>query len=248
MMETIYEAGGHSGGMELNTALLKSVTVLAVKLIHAIGPESVANYAHKMGVDSKLEPYLSLALGASEVTLLELTKAYTTFPNLGYYVEPTFVERVEDRFGNPIYVSEPRFREAISPQTAYVMVDMLSGVAKRGTAARVGAALKVPVAGKTGTSNDNADVLFVGFTPEYACGVWVGRDSSREALGRNEQGGRAAAPIFIEFMKDFLADKKTGKFKVPEGVKRGGRKADEKDERYLGIGSYVYIAGHEGSG
>ena len=97
-------AGGHQGGMDLVTAIQKSVNVVAVKVISEIGPETVVDYAHRMGVDSKLEPFLSLALGSSEVTLLELVKAYTTFPNHGSYVEPVFVERVEDRYGNPIYV------------------------------------------------------------------------------------------------------------------------------------------------
>jgi penicillin-binding protein 1A len=241
-------AGGHSGGMDLNTAILKSVNVIAVKVAHAIGPEKVVDYAHKMGVNSRMEPYLSLALGSFELSLFELTKAYTTFPNLGSYIEPTFVERVEDRYGNPIYVSEPVLHPAVSPQTAYIMLDMLSGVTKRGTAARVSQALKVPVAGKTGTSNDNADVWFIGFTPEYTCGVWVGRDSSRDSLGYNEQGGRAAAPIFIEFMKDFLSDKKTGNFKVPEGLKRGGRAVGPEDVKRLGNGSYLFKKGEEGMG
>ncbi|MDR1165931.1 MAG: PBP1A family penicillin-binding protein, partial [Deltaproteobacteria bacterium] len=206
--------GGHSGAMTLYDAIKRSVNVVAVKICEAVGPATVVEYAHKMGITTALTPTLALALGASEVTLIDLTKAYTTFPNLGSWVWPTFIQRVDDRFGRPILAPQPYFTEAISPQTAYIMIDMLTGVATRGTAARVGAALKVPVAGKTGTTNSQADALFVGFTPEYTCGVWVGGET-RVSLGNGEQGGRTAAPIFIEFMTNFLADKETGRFTVP---------------------------------
>jgi penicillin-binding protein 1A len=229
-----YSSKPSGAGMTINEAIQKSVNIIAVKVIKVLGPEIVVDYAHRMGIDSKLDPFLSLALGAQEVSLLELTKAYTTFPNKGSYVEPIFVSRVENREGKVIYEATPTHREAISPQTAYIMTDMLTGVARIGTASRVGAALNVPVGGKTGTSNDNADVWFVGFTPEYTCGVWVGRDSTRTALGYNEQGGRAAAPIFIDFMKAFLEDKETGVFEAPPGVVR--------------IGSNVFKTGETGAG
>jgi penicillin-binding protein 1A len=240
--------GGHSGAMTLYDALKRSVNIVAVKIIAVIGPQTVVDYAHRMGISSPLNPTLALALGASEVTLLDLTRAYTTFPNLGSWVWPMFISRVEDRYGNPVWVPEPYFTEAISPQTAYIMIDMLTGVATRGTAARVGSALKVPVGGKTGTTNSQADALFVGFTPEYTCGVWVGRET-RETLGNGEQGGRTAAPIFIEFMTGFLEDKETGKFNVPPGVVRQTLlDVDEYDE-YLGTGvSFVFKAGEVGVG
>ncbi|MDR2349438.1 MAG: PBP1A family penicillin-binding protein, partial [Deltaproteobacteria bacterium] len=241
--------GKHSGPLTLLDAIKRSVNIVAVKVIDSIGPETVVDYARKMGISSNLNPTLSLALGASEVTLLDLTKAYTTFPNLGSWVWPTFIERVEDRRGNPVLVPEPYFTEAISPQTAYIMIDMLSAVATSGTAAKVKAALKVPVAGKTGTTNDQADALFVGFTPEYTCGVWVGRDSGRKSLGGGEQGGRTAAPIFIEFMTGFLADKETGKFRVPEGVVRSKLLDPDGYDEYLGkSASFVFKKGEVGPG
>ncbi|MDR0355202.1 MAG: PBP1A family penicillin-binding protein, partial [Deltaproteobacteria bacterium] len=151
--------GGHSGAMTIFDAIRRSVNIVSVKVTDAIGPETVVEYARRMGINTSLNPTLSLALGASEVTLLDLTKAYTTFPNLGSWVWPTFVDKVEDRWGRTIMQFEPYFTEAISPQTAYIMVDMLSAVARSGTGARVGAALKVPVAGKTGTTNSQADAL-----------------------------------------------------------------------------------------
>ncbi|UQZ88130.1 penicillin-binding protein [Deltaproteobacteria bacterium Smac51] len=242
-------SGKHSGPMTLYDALRTSTNVVAVKVGEVIGPETVAAYANKMGISSPLNPTLSLSLGASEVTLLELTQAYTTFPNLGKWCWPIFIEKVVDRNGQVVRRFDPYLTEAISPQTAYIMVDMLVGVANRGTAARVGKALGVPIGGKTGTTNDQADALFIGFTPEYTCGVWVGRDL-RISLGPGEQGGRSAAPIFIEFMQGFLADKETGKFEVPEGVVRQ-RLADgtgDEDVMEQSGQSFVFKVGEVGRG
>jgi penicillin-binding protein 1A len=233
--------------MTLLDALRRSVNIVSVKLTEALGPQTVVDYAKKMGISTNLNATLSLALGASEVTLLDMTKAYTTFPNLGSWVWPTFVDRVEDRYGRTIIDFEPYFTEAISPQTAYIMIDMLSAVAKSGTGARVGAALKqYQVAGKTGTTNSQADALFIGFTPEYTCGVWVGRET-RVSLGGGEQGARTAAPIFSAFMLNFLEGKETGTFAIPEGVVRQKLLADVDGE--LGTGStFVFKVGQVGRG
>jgi penicillin-binding protein 1A len=239
--------GRHAGPMTLFDALKNSVNIVAVKICEAVGPPVVAEYAHRMGITSQLSPTLSLALGASEVTLLDLTKAYTTFPNLGSWAWPTFVTRVEDRFGRTILEFKPYLTEALSPQTAYIVLDMLRAVASRGTAARVAGALKIPVGGKTGTTNAQADALFVGFTPEYTCGVWVGRET-RVTLGAGEQGGRTAAPIFISFMKEFLADKTTGEFETPPGVVRRGLGEGYDDQGQVASASYVFKANEVGRG
>lgn len=241
-------SGRHSGPMTLYDALRSSINIVAVKVCEAVTPRVVAEYARKLGIKSPLTETLTLALGASEVTLLELTQAYSAFPNQGSWSWPIFIDRVEDRHGSLVRKFDPYLTEAISPQTAYIMVDMLVGVANRGTAARVGAALKVPVGGKTGTTNSQADALFVGFTPEYTCGVWVGRDL-RISLGHGEQGGRSAAPIFIEFMKEFLADKETGKFDVPEGVVRRNL-ADMEDDDVVAMSgrSFVFKVNEIGRG
>jgi penicillin-binding protein 1A len=139
-----------------------------------------------MGISTDLQPVLPLALGASEVTLLDLNKAYTTFPNLGTWVWPTFITWVEDRFGRTTLEPQPYFTEAITQLTACIMLDMLTGVATRCTAARVFAALRgIPVAGKTGTTNSHSYAMSAGFNPEYTCGVWEGREP-------HHPGGRRA--------------------------------------------------------
>jgi len=242
-------SGRHSGAMTIYDALRNSINIVAVKVCEAISPKVVAEYARKMGIKSPLVERLPLALGASEVTLLELTQAYSTFPNQGSWCWPIFIDRVEGRDGEVVRKFDPYLTKAISPQTAYIMVDMLVGVANRGTAARVGAAFRgIPVGGKTGTTNSQADALFVGFTPEYTCGVWVGRDL-RISLGHGEQGGRSAAPIFIEFMKGFLEGKPVGRFEVPEGVVRKNLSDMESDDVVAMSGrSFVFKVGEVGRG
>ncbi len=240
-----------SGAMTLYDALRSSINIVAVKVTEVITPQVVAEYARKMGIKSPLVERLPLALGASEVTLLELTQAYSTFPNQGSWCWPIFIDRVEDRNGQTVRKFDPYLTRAISPQTAYIMVDMLVGVATRGTAARVGAALKgIPIGGKTGTTNSQADALFIGFTPEYTCGVWVGRDL-RFSLGHGEQGGRSAAPIFIEFMKKFMEGKEPGRFEVPEGVVRRNLSDSEmEDDDVVAMTgrSFVFKVGEVGRG
>lgn len=242
-------SGRHSGPMTIYDALRNSINIVAVKVCEAVTPKVVAEYARKMGIKSPLVERLPLALGASEVTLLELTQAYSTFPNQGSHAWPIFIERIEGRDGETVRKIDPYLTRAISPQTAYIMVDMLVGVANRGTAARVGAAFRgVPIGGKTGTTNSQADALFVGFTPEYTCGVWVGRDL-RINLGHGEQGGRSAAPIFIEFMKGFLEGKAPGRFEVPEGVVRRNLADMESDDVVAMSGrSFVFKVGEVGRG
>ena len=204
------------GPMTLYEALVKSRNVVAVRLLEKVGTKRVIEYAHRMGISSPLGPYLSLALGSFEVSLLDMTSAFTTFPNRGWAAKPIFIDRIEDRDGHVEMESKPQLKPALSPQTAFVLLDMLKGVVKRGTGRRV-AQLGRPVAGKTGTSNDQADAWFVGFTPEYTAGVWVGKDK-REKLGRREQGGRTAAPIFLYFMQKALDGQPVRDFEPPPGV------------------------------
>jgi penicillin-binding protein 1A len=210
--------GDHHGPMTLYSALVASVNVIAVRLSEKVGPQRVVDYAHKMGIESELGPYLSLALGSCEVTLLEMVRAYSTFPNLGEYVEPRFITRIEDRDGKVIASFNPKRVRAIEPDTAYVVLDMLRGVVLMGTGHRV-SALGRPVAGKTGTTNDQADAWFIGFTPDTVTGVWVGRDI-RSSLGSGEAGGRTAAPIFLSYMKEFVKDKPVKDFEMPTSVVR----------------------------
>ena len=204
------------GPITLYEALAKSRNIVAVELLERVGIHLAINYAKKMGIRSKLAPFLSLALGASEVTLLELTEAYTTFPNQGYRFPPVFITRIVDRRNKVIYEHQDKPIKSLDAGTAYILVDMLKGVVERGTGGRV-AALGRPVGGKTGTSSDLADAWFIGFTPEYTTGVWVGRDR-REKLAHGETGGKAAAPIFLKFMKDILADAPIREFVAPPSV------------------------------
>ena len=206
----------YDGPITLYQALVKSRNVVAVRLLEKVGPETAIDYARKMGIGSDLKPYLSLALGACEVTLLDMVTAYSVFPNGGERTSPRFITHVEDRHRQVVARTEHQMKKVLDPQTAYVVLHMLEGVVQRGTGTRV-AALKRPVAGKTGTTNDLADAWFVGFTPEYTVGVWVGYDV-RKRLGNRESGGRAAAPIFLYFLQEALKDRPVREFAPPPGV------------------------------
>ncbi|MEW5725044.1 MAG: PBP1A family penicillin-binding protein [Thermodesulfobacteriota bacterium] len=207
---------GHSGPVTVYQALVRSINVVAVRVLEKVGAEKVIEYAHKMGIKSELGPYLSLALGACEVNLMEMVAAFTTFPNQGERVEPMFITRIEDRDNKVITEFRPKKVRALSPETAYLMLHMMSGVVRAGTGRAV-SVLKHPVAGKTGTTNDLADAWFVGYTADYAAGAWLGRDV-RIPLGPGEQGGRTAAPIFRDFMLEFLEDKPVHGFSKPLGI------------------------------
>jgi penicillin-binding protein 1A len=158
--------------------------------------------AHTLGITSPIFPNYASALGASEVTLLELTRAYSVFPNQGFLVEPAFIDRVEDRDGRVLLEYHTQQRLVISPQTANTMTQLLQGVVQRGTATRV-QTLGRSIGGKTGTTNKTRDAWFIGFTPTLITGAWVGMDDER-SLGAKETGSQAAAPIFIAYMRTAL--------------------------------------------
>jgi penicillin-binding protein 1A len=200
----------------LRKALAKSRNVVTIKVMQDIGIDYVIDYARKLGVTSHLSNDLSLALGSSGISLLEAVQAYSVFANLGYRVEPTFITKIEDRYGNILEEMNPKREKVIDKSTAYVMTNMMEEVVQTGTARRI-KALGRPSAGKTGTTNDIYDAWYVGFTPRYVTGVWVGYDQER-SLGRGEGGGRAASPIWLGYMQDILADKPVRVFQVPEGV------------------------------
>jgi penicillin-binding protein 1A len=187
------------GRITLRRALEQSRNIPTVKVLDAVGPAVVIDYARRFGITSPMQPYLSLGLGAAEARLLETTSAYTVFPRQGVHMTPYDVTRVLDRQGNVLEENRPVARDAIRADTAYVMTTLLSGVATRGTAAAA-AALDWPVAGKTGTMDEYTDAWFVGFDPEITIGVWIGYDEKR-SLGRGETGATAALPIWIDVMK-----------------------------------------------
>ncbi len=200
----------------LRQALAKSRNVITIKILQDIGIDYVMDYAHKLGITSTLNRDLSLALGSSGVSLLELVSAYSVFTNHGFRVTPCFVTRVLDRNGNELEKFTPAKEMVIDPSTAFIMTSLLEGVVQNGTGWRA-KALNRPVAGKTGTTNDLYDAWFMGFTPEYTAGVWVGFDEEA-SLGKFETGSKAASPIWVDFMERILADKPAQVFEVPEGV------------------------------
>lgn len=202
------------GVITLRRALAQSRNVPAVRLLNRFGVEKGIEYARKFGVTSPgLSPYLPLALGSAEVTLLEMTSAYAVFPNDGVRLLPRFIKRVTDYGGEIKEENLVEVREVISQSTARSMVELLQGVVQFGTAQRA-KSLRRPIAGKTGTTNNYTDAWFIGFTPSLTCGVWVGYDKKRP-LGKGETGARAALPIWIDFMQQVLKDKPAESFAGP---------------------------------
>ncbi|HLE09522.1 MAG TPA: penicillin-binding transpeptidase domain-containing protein, partial [Thermodesulfobacteriota bacterium] len=170
----------------------------------------------RLGIESPLAPDLSLALGSSSVSLLELTRAFATFANMGQRPAPLFITKITDKYGNVLEENTPEAEEAISPQTAYIMTSLLESVIEDGTGWRA-KALGRAVAGKTGTTNNTNDAWFLGYTPSLAAGAWVGYDGE-QPLGRNETGARAALPIWLKFMEEATKGVAPENFPVPDGI------------------------------
>ncbi|MFZ0962401.1 MAG: PBP1A family penicillin-binding protein [Terriglobia bacterium] len=188
-------------------ALAESRNVPAVRTLARIGVDKVIKLCRKFGITSRLVPNLPLALGASDLTLLEHTSAFTTFPNDGVHITPRMVTRVTNYDGRLIDDFPPEVNDVIPAATARIMVSMLREVFNSGTAISGRAfAAKHPVAGKTGTTNDFTDAWFLGFTPSLTCGVYVGFDDHR-TLGNKEEGSHVALPIWLDFMEQILKDK-----------------------------------------
>jgi penicillin-binding protein 1A len=188
------------GPIPLRKAVEQSRNVPAVKTLQAMGVQTGIEYAKKLGLSGDLPPYLPIALGAGEATLLEMTAAYGSFANQGLRMKPMMILRITDREGNVIEENHPEATDAIRADTAYLLTYLLRGVVERGTAVRA-KALKRPIAGKTGTTNDFTDAWFIGYEPMMACGVWVGFDEKKDSLGKGETGGKAALPIWMDFWK-----------------------------------------------
>lgn len=226
------------GPTTLRVGIEKSRNLMTVRLAQAIGIGKVLKYGKKFGISDKLEPNLATALGASETTLMRLTSAYGMLVNGGKKIEPSLIDRIQDRSGATLYKKDTRVcenctgdlasmddmpilpdeREQIQdPLSAYQMVNILTGVVERGTGRSV-RSVKKTMGAKTGTSNDNRDGWFIGFSPDLVVGVWVGFDNPI-SLGANDTGGVVAAPIFRDFMKQALSNTPDIPFRVPEGVK-----------------------------
>jgi penicillin-binding protein 1A len=191
-----------AGPVTLRHALEDSRNIPAVKVMAEIGGPEVIRYAKQFGFRGDYQPFLSLALGAAEATLVEVTSAYSAFPNRGVRMEPYSIVSIADREGNLLEEFRPNGHEAIRADTAFVMTNLLRGVVQRGTA-EAAKSLDWPLAGKTGTMDEYTDAWFVGFDPKITVGVWVGYDE-KKPLGNGETGAQAALPIWMDFMRAFI--------------------------------------------
>src|SRR5881409_154433 len=204
------------GPTTLQQAVEESINVVTVKLQEQIGLSRTVRVARRFGITSPLDVNLSLALGTSDLTLLELTSAYAALANQGAWLPPTTVRYVTDAQGKLLEESSPEAKEAVTPETAYVITHMLRGVVERGTGVAA-KALGWPIAAKTGTTNDYSNAWFVGYTPRVATGVWIGYDRPR-SLGKDETGSRVAVPIWVAYMGKVLGDSPREDFPVPDKV------------------------------
>jgi penicillin-binding protein 1A len=201
------------GIITLRRALAQSRNIPALKLANKVGIRTVIDYAGRFGITAKLPPYLPIALGSAEITLMEQTSAYSVFPNDGVRITPRYITRVTDYEGRVLEEDFPEVKDAISSRTARIMTSMLHEVVQHGTAIAA-AKMPFPIGGKTGTTNDFTDAWFVGFTPTISCGVWVGYDE-KKSLGAKETGAHAALPIWMNFMTVAMAGKDPGEFQPP---------------------------------
>ena len=204
------------GIITLRRALAQSRNIPALKLANKVGIKSVIDYAERFGITAKLPPYLPVALGSAEITLIEQTSAYSVFPNDGVRVTPHYITKVTDYEGRVLEEDYPEVKDVVSARTARIMTSMLREVVLHGTGIAA-AKLPFPVAGKTGTTNDFTDAWFVGFSPSMTCGVWLGFDEKR-SLGAKETGARAALPIWMNFMNAAMAGKDPGQFQPAPDV------------------------------
>lgn len=210
--------GSHShGNVPLKVALAKSYNVAAVHLLDMVGIQTGAQMVRRFGITVPMSPVLPSALGATEVPLIQMVSAYSAFPNKGVRVQPHLIRKVLDRDGNTLEEWQPTTYKVTSEYVAGTMVEMMQGVTRGGGTASGAGAAGHPLAGKTGTVNDHTDVWFIGYTPGYCTGVWMGFPARKESLGRGMSGGGGAAPFFTEFMNDFMKDKeRLSFFKTPQ--------------------------------
>src|SRR3989442_552159 len=204
--------GKFKGTIPIRQAFAESRNIPAVKTLAKLGVQNLIPYVRRFGITSRIEPVLPIALGAADVTLMEMVSAYSTFPNDGVRVVPQTILRVTDYEGNVLEENLPELRDVISAETARIMVDLMQEPIRQGTAIKA-QELKRPVAGKTGTTNDFTDAWFIGYTPSLAAGVWIGFDE-KVTLGDKETGGKAALPAWLELMQQVYKDKPIEQFET----------------------------------
>jgi penicillin-binding protein 1A len=243
------------GPQPLRIGIEKSRNLMTVRLAQDIGMPVVSEYARRFGVYDDLPPLLSMALGAGETTLMRMTTAYSIFANGGRKIKWTFIDRIQDRYGRTVWRHDGRAcdgcgvvswqgqevpqlpddrQQIIDPMTAYQVVSMLEGVVVRGTGSLIWKKVGKPLAGKTGTTNEEKDAWFIGFSPDMAMGIYIGYDNP-QPMGHGETGGELAAPIFADFFKLALKDKPAIPFRTPPDIrqvrvnKRTGQRTDPND-------------------
>lgn len=226
------------GPVPMRFGIEKSINLMTIRLAQAVGINTIAKFAKDFNIMENMPPYLPVSLGAGETTLYQMTSAYAMLVNGGRRVTPTMIDRIQDRNGKTIYLHDQRAcrgcrvvswsgqsapklddirEQVVDPQSAYQIVSMMEGVVQRGTGVSI-RSLNRPLAGKTGTTNDNFDAWFMGFSPDLVAGIFVGFDQPR-TLGRKETGSKAAAPIFKEFMGEALKDTPAVPFRIPSGMR-----------------------------
>ena len=230
--------GRTAGPATLRSGIERSRNLMTVRLANDMGMKLVAEYAERFGVYDHLAPYLPMALGAGETTVMRMVSAYSIMANGGKSIKPSLIDRIQDRYGKTVYKQDDRSCEGcnatewknqpepelidnseqvLDPMTAYQITSMMEGVVQRGTAVTI-SELGYPIAGKTGTTNDEKDAWFIGFTPNIVVGLYMGYDTPK-GLGHGATGGGLAAPVFKDFMKTYLVGQPKIDFKVPEGMK-----------------------------
>lgn len=226
------------GNVSLRTALVKSLNLPTIGLVEDLRPKRVIAYARKLGLSSDMKNNLTTALGSFSITLQELVSAFGVFANAGALQEPIYITRVEDRNGNVLEEHRPQGRPVISKETAFLILDAMRSVVEQGSG-RVAQAIDRPSAGKTGTTNDNVDAWYIGFIPQLLTGVYVGFDQPKP-MGKGETGGRAATPIWVDYMKSVTRNLATQRFvqpaqivsvKIHKSGRRGGP-CDANEETY----------------
>ena len=230
--------GGAAGPSTLRAGIERSRNLMTVRLANDMGMNLVAEYAERFGVYDKMLPVLAMSLGSGETTVMRMVSAFAIMANGGKHIVPSLIDRIQDRYGKTVFKHDERVCEScnaerwdnqsepelvdnseqvLDPMTAYQITSMMEGVVQRGTAVTI-AELGHPIAGKTGTTNDEKDAWFVGYTPDLVVGLYMGYDRPRP-MGKGSTGGGLAAPIFKEFMAEVLKDKQPVDFRVPEGMK-----------------------------
>ncbi len=218
----------YKGRVTFRMGIEQSRNVVTTKILDDISPQTGVRYCQKFGITSLLRPYLSLALGAFEVRLIEMVSAFSTFPNKGVRITPYFITRIEDKDGNILEEHKIESDEVISPQVAYIMTSLLQGVVQRGTAQGV-KWLEKPLGGKTGTADEFSNAWFIGFSPTLCAGVWIGHEQGNMSIGDRQSGAVAALPAWKEFFEKTIEDEKRaaaengeeydpGQFEVPPNL------------------------------